>query len=76
MNTSTVIRGTLPLRRRRSAQGHGATPATETTKASSPRIPRIAQLMALARHIDDLVRTGTVGSYAAAARLATSAGRA
>jgi hypothetical protein len=25
--------------------------------------------MALARHIDDLVRTGTVGSYAAAARL-------
>ena len=69
MNTSTVIRGTLPLRRRGSAQEHGPTPAAETTKASSPRIPRIARLMALARHIDDLVRSGTVCSYAAAARL-------
>jgi hypothetical protein len=69
MNTSTVIRGTLPCRRRRSAPEHGATPATETTKASSSRIPRIARLLALARHIDDLVRSGTVCSYAAAARL-------
>ena len=67
MNTSTVIRGTLPFRRRGSAQAHDPTPAT--TKASSPRIPRIARLMALARHIDDLVRSGTVCSYAAAARL-------
>src|SRR6516164_10358834 len=70
MNTSTVIRGTLPLRRRGSAQEHDPTPATETTKARSPRIPRIAQLLALARHIDDLVRSGAVCSYAAAARLA------
>jgi hypothetical protein len=69
MNTSTVIRGTLPFRRRASAQEHGATPATEATKASSPRIPRIARLLALARHIDDLVRSGTVCSYAMAARL-------
>src|SRR5262249_54450082 len=69
MNTSTVIRGTLPFRRRGSAHEHDLTPATQTTKASSPRIPRIAQLMALARHIDDLVGSGTVGSYAAAARL-------
>ena len=69
MNTSTVIRGTLPLRRRGSAREHDPTLATETTKASSPRIPRIAQLMALARHIDDLVRSGTVCSYATAARL-------
>ena len=69
MNTSTVIRGTLPFRRRGRTQEHGATPATEATKASSPRIPRIARLLALARHIDDLVRSGTVCSYAAAARL-------
>jgi hypothetical protein len=69
MNTSTVIRGTLPFRRRGSAQEHGAASATETTKASSPRIPRIARLLALARQIDDLVRSGTVCSYAAAARL-------
>ena len=69
MNTSTVIRGTLPLRRRGSIQDHDPMLATETTKARSPRIPRIAQRMALARHIDDLVRSGALGSYAAAARL-------
>ena len=69
MNTSTIIRGILPSRRRGSAPEQDPTPATETTKASSSRIPRIAQLMALARHIDDLVRSGTVCSYAAAARL-------
>jgi len=69
MSTSTVIRGSLPFRRRGRTAEHGATPATETTKASSLRIPRIARLLALARHIDDLVRSGTLGSYAAAARL-------
>jgi hypothetical protein len=69
MNTSTVIRGTLPFHRRGSAQEHDPTPATESTKARSPRIPRIAQLMALALHIDDLVRSGALSTYAAAARL-------
>ena len=69
MNTSTVIRGTLPFRRRGSAPEHDPTPATEAAKASSPGILRIAQLMALARHIDDLVCSGMVCSYAAAARL-------
>jgi hypothetical protein len=69
MNSSNVIRGTLPFRRRGSAQEHDPTPATETTEASSPRIPRIARLLALAGHIDDLVRSGALGSYAAAARL-------
>ena len=69
MNTSTVIRGTLPFRRRGSAQEHDPTPAAETARARLPRIPRIAQLLALARHIDDLIRSGTVCSYAAAARL-------
>jgi hypothetical protein len=48
MNTSTVIRGTFPFRRRGCAQEHDPTPATETTKASSSRIPRIARLLALA----------------------------
>ena len=69
MNTSTVIRGTLPVRRRGSAQEHDPTPATVTTEASGPRIPRIARLLALAGQIDDLVRSGALGSYAAAARL-------
>ena len=76
MTTSTVIRGTLSFRRRGSAQEHDPMSATETTKARSPRIPRIAQLLALARHIDDLVRSGALGSYAAAARLGHIAGRA
>jgi hypothetical protein len=69
MSTPTIIRGTLPLRRRGSAPELDPTPAMKTTKARSPRIPRIARLMALARHIEELVRSGTVGSYAAAARL-------
>ena len=69
MNTSTVIRGILPFRRHGSAPEHDATPTTEATKANLPHISRIARLMALARHIDDLVRSGVLGSYAAAARL-------
>jgi hypothetical protein len=35
----------------------------------SSRIPRVARLLALAWHVDELVRSGTVSSYAAAARL-------
>ena len=68
MNTSVVIRGTIPLRPRRRPHAHGAgkPPANQ---APAPRIARIARLMALARHVEALVRSGTVGSYAAAARL-------
>ena len=68
MNTSVVIRGTLsrPSRRRGHEPDAGESPPHP---APSARIPRIAQLMALARHVDELVRTGTVGSYATAARL-------
>jgi hypothetical protein len=35
----------------------------------SARVPRIARLLALAWHVEELVRSGTLGSYAAAARL-------
>ena len=69
MSTPTIIRGTLPLRRRRSTQEPDATATASTTKACRRRISRIARLMALARHVEELVRSGTVGSYAAAARL-------
>ena len=69
MNTPTIIRGTLPLRRRGSTQEPEATPTASTAKACQRRISRIARLMALARHVEELVRSGTVGSYAAAARL-------
>jgi len=66
MNTSVVIRGTLPSRRRGHEPDAGESPPHP---APSARIPRIARLMALARHVDELVRSGTVASYAAAARL-------
>jgi hypothetical protein len=35
----------------------------------SSRVPRIARLVALAWHIEEQVQSGTLGSYAAAARL-------
>ena len=68
MNPSTVIRGTIPHRRR------GGTQENDTGKPlphpSSPsRISRIARLMALAQHVEELVRSGAIGSCAAAARL-------
>src|SRR5262249_7819121 len=68
MNTSVVIRGTLslPPRRRGQEPDAGESPPNQ---AASARIPRIAQLMALARHVDELVRSGAVASYAEAARL-------
>ena len=69
MNTPTIIRGILPLRRRGSTQEPDATATASTTKACLRRVSRIARLMALARHVEELVRSGTVGSYAAAARL-------
>ena len=48
-------------------QAHDAEPVRNL---STPvRIPRIARLMALARHVEELVRSGTVESYAVAARL-------
>jgi len=71
MNTPILIEGTIPLRRSR--RTHGTKPkdaGTSTTASlSSSRIPRIARLMAMARHIDELARSGSVCSYAAAARL-------
>ena len=71
MSTPLRIEGTLPLRRHRRTSGpkghDSGSPATQSLPLA--RIPRIARLMALARHIDELVRSGTVCSYAAAARL-------
>jgi hypothetical protein len=68
--STPIIEGTLPLRRRRTACPEANTAGPPATKSvPSSRVPRIARLMALARHIDELVRSGAVGSYAAAARL-------
>jgi hypothetical protein len=69
MNNPFMIRGTLALRRRSNAQKPDSTSAAQTPKACPRRVPRIARLMALARHVEELVHLGTVGSYAAAARL-------
>ena len=67
MSSSLVIQGILRLRRHKHMPAHDAEPGRNL---STPvRIPRIARLMALARHVEELVRSGTVESYAVAARL-------
>ena len=71
MNTPLVIEGTLTLSRRGRAgrqEEHNDGPAPAASAPPS-RVPRLARLLALAWHIDDLVRSGALASYAAAARL-------
>ena len=71
MSTPLVIEGTLALGRRGCAGGreeHHDSPACPASRAPA-RVPRIAQLLALAWHIDGLVRSGALASYATAARL-------
>ena len=63
MSAPLLLEGTLPRRGRRGA-GQAA-----TVSEPSSRVPRIARLVALAWHIEEQVRLGTLGSYAAAARL-------
>ena len=70
MSMPIVIQGTIPLGwggrvSRPEANGAGSPP----NSLPSSRIPRIARLLALAWHVEELVRSGTVSSYAAAARL-------
>ena len=71
MSTPIVIEGTIPLARSCRAAGPEANgPASPTTHSlASSRIPRIARLLALAWHVEELVRSRTTSSYAAAARL-------
>ena len=59
MNTPIVIEGVFPL----CGRGHAERPRP------SVRVPRIARLLALAWHVEGLVHSGTVPSYAVAARL-------
>jgi hypothetical protein len=53
--------------------GRGSHPeldsGVEAARLPAGRVPRVARLMALALHLDELVRTGLVGSYSALARL-------
>jgi hypothetical protein len=62
MSTPLLLEGTLPRR------GRGAASAAPISMPS-PRVPRIARLVALAWHIEEQVRLGRLASYAAAARL-------
>lgn len=64
---SVTIESTIhfqPLRKGRKSIQAGTVPSTPLG-----RVPRIAKLMALAIHFDELVRTGQVRDYAELARL-------
>jgi hypothetical protein len=68
MSTPIVLEGIIPLKRRRGIETPEANrPASPPTP--SCHVPRIARLLALAWHVEGLVRAGTVASYAVAARL-------
>jgi hypothetical protein len=71
MSEPLVIAGTFTLGRRGRAdrgEEHLDGPASAGSGAPS-RLPRLARLLALAWHLDGLVRSGKLASYAAAARL-------
>src|SRR5262249_59026162 len=63
MNTPVIIRGTLLLRRRANVPEPDATSIAPTTKICRCRIPRIARLMPLARHVHEFLRSATLASY-------------
>ena len=71
MSSPLVIEGTLaPSRRGRTdCQEEYSDGLASRASVAPSRVPRIAQLVALAWHIDGLVQSGTLTSYAAAARL-------
>jgi hypothetical protein len=70
MSMPSIIEGTFtPGRRQRAARQdeNGADPSAPSSSPS--RIPRLARFMALAWHIEELVQSGAISNYAAAARL-------
>jgi hypothetical protein len=69
MSTSIVIERTIPFGHRGRSQEAPADERQPPTTLASARVPRIARLMALALHIEALLQTGTVSSYAEVARL-------
>ena len=68
---STTLTIELPVHFRRC--GHGSRkelrPGVEATPGPPGRVPRVARLMALALRLEELVRSGQVGSYSALASL-------
>ena len=71
MSTPVVIEGTFARIRpgRAGCRDEPNEGPASAGSVASVRVPRIARLLALAWHIDGLVRSGALASYAAAARL-------
>jgi hypothetical protein len=70
MSMPNIIEGTFkPSRRQRAARQEENGSSSSAPESLPPRIPRLALLMALAWHIEGLVRSGAISNYAAAARL-------
>ena len=71
MSMPNIIAGTFTPARRLRAGGReeNQTDSSASSSLPPPRIPRLARFMALAWHIEGLVRSGTISNYAAAARL-------
>ena len=67
MTTPIVLEGIIPLKRRRGIETPEANGAAGPPTQSC-HVPRIARLLALAWHVEGLVRSGAVSSYAAAAK--------
>jgi hypothetical protein len=71
MTTTWTIERQVHFGRARHGRGKRvqAGPAPDEPKLPQGRVPRVSKLMALALHLDDLVQSGTVASYAELARL-------
>jgi hypothetical protein len=71
MSPPLVIEGALTLSRHPGADEGDEDHAGPVSAASvaPARVPRLARLLALAWHIEALIRSGTLPSYASAARL-------
>jgi hypothetical protein len=68
VSTPIVLEGIIPLKRRRGIETPEAN-RTASPPTPSCHVPRIARLLALAWHVERLVRSGAISSYALAARL-------
>ena len=71
MSDPLVLTCTVHFRRhgRRAAKAHQPKPHGQVPATPVSFIPRLARLMALAIHLDELVQTGAVPDYATLARL-------
>lgn len=63
MNRPLIIRRQIHLR-----QVHGNQPTGQDLCATAGRVPRVARLLALAIHIDQLIELGELADYAQLAR--------